>query len=300
MIQSYLLNLPEQKYWYIAYIDDIIRVPVCKFVKWHAKWKSVTQCMCCKYVVITSGLLTGASIQSEDRSNGLQAPVPLLKSHSDTELTAQEVLFPTISPPHMGGTSPNRQSPNQRERHLSGESMPRIQISDGSVTMSLGTSQDFPTSYSSSPQPQERGRAWTSDSMPLDPSDRDSKKAGEIRKSFNAAFSGLSKLTEKVKQNVKALDVSDDADDWDSISIKSGASSDDEEFVFLKLQNASEVPAFEHRHSSMETVSVAGSDGRDADSGSMTMSSAGERARGVVSDLRRFTTQGHLSQALVK
>ena len=75
----------------------------------------------------------------------------------------------------------------------------------------------------------------------------------------------------------------DDGDDWDNLSLKSGASSDDEEFVFLKLHNATEVPAFERHHSSSESVSVADSEGKDESPGTSAFSGLADRARGVVS-----------------
>ena len=71
-------------------------------------------------------------------------------------------------------------------------------------------------------------------------------KGDDIKKSFNSAFSKFTKFTDKVGERVKKdiLEITEDMDDWDNVSMKSGASSDDEDFVVLKLQNDEEVPAF--------------------------------------------------------
>ena len=105
-------------------------------------------------------------------------------------------------------------------------------------------------------------------------------KAGsaDLKKSFNTAFSSFSKglsssysiISEKMKQNMPKYD-DDVGDDWETVSIKSGASSDDDELAVLRFQNASEVPAFECKGWSVsESTSVAdtASEANDTDLGS--------------------------------
>lgn len=62
-------------------------------------------------------------------------------------------------------------------------------------------------------------------------------------------------------------------DDWDDLSVKSGASSDDEDFVVLKLANDVELPAFErHRCNSIDTDTDTPSDVRDIETASSVSS----------------------------
>ena len=67
-------------------------------------------------------------------------------------------------------------------------------------------------------------------------------------------------------------------DDWDDLSVKSGASSDDEDFVVLKLVNDEELPAFERRRcNSIDTDTDTPSDTRDIETESI-VSSTNEKA----------------------
>ena len=67
-------------------------------------------------------------------------------------------------------------------------------------------------------------------------------------------------------------------DDWDDLSVKSGASSDDEDFVVLKLVNDEELPAFERRRcNSIDTDTDTPSDTRDVETASI-VSSTNEKA----------------------
>ena len=67
-------------------------------------------------------------------------------------------------------------------------------------------------------------------------------------------------------------------DDWDDLSVKSGASSDDEDFVVLKLVNDEELPAFERRRcNSIDTDTDSPSDTRDIETASI-VSSTNEKA----------------------
>ena len=67
-------------------------------------------------------------------------------------------------------------------------------------------------------------------------------------------------------------------DDWDDLSVKSGASSDDEDFVVLKLVNDEELPAFERRRcNSIDTDTDTPSDTRDIETESI-VSSTKEKA----------------------
>jgi hypothetical protein len=39
-----------------------------------------------------------------------------------------------------------------------------------------------------------------------------------------------------------------DDDDWETLSVKSGASSDDEDYLLLKFQSGNEMPAFDRKY----------------------------------------------------
>ena len=77
-------------------------------------------------------------------------------------------------------------------------------------------------------------------------------------------------------------------DDWDDLSVKSGASSDDEDFVVLKLVNDEELPAFERRRcNSIDTDTDTPSDTRDVETASI-VSSTNEKANLVRFQKFRF------------
>ncbi len=228
----------------------------------------------------------GSSTLLDDHAgdSALSVQQSINKSHSDSEIvtSSSQDQNDLSYPPSTNVTGYNYSHPMS---DYSSNASPQVFISEaGSVAMSMANS--------NTPQESPVHRGYGSQTMPPVGSAAyvDQRKSGEIRKSFNTAFTNLSKFTEKVKQNVKKdlLDLQDDSgvsEDWDSASIKSGASSDDEDFVVLKLASEMEIPAFERRrHSASETASVsAGSEGRDPDSTSiLTISSGAERARGVV------------------
>ena len=239
-------------------------------------------------------LILGASIHSEDQrqqmDNNLPIPEKFNKSHSDGEIVtsnSQDLNEVNYQPSYNAYSNEVSFDADSSRKSSDLGPSPQVFVSEvGSVAASMANSftpQESPIHRGSTDGSQSSVSLGSAAELA-----RDQRKSGDIKKSFNTAFTNFSKFTEKVKQNVKQdlLNIDDSviSDDWDTVSIKSGASSDDEEFVVLKLANEKEVPAFERRHSMSETASVsAGSDSRDMDSASIHLGSASERARGVVS-----------------
>ena len=220
--------------------------------------------------------------ETEKPVDSLPLPPVLGKSHSDTEIINNSSPQEDQSSLPVRVTGTHR---SQQELSSMADASPKIYVG-----MSGASSPSDGGSLASSMN--AGSESWAMD-----------KRSGEIRKSFNNAFSNLSKLTEKVKHNVKKdlLDIGDElGDDWDTLSIKSGASSDDEDFVLLKFQNDTEVPAFERHHTASDTTSVAGSDKDDLSFGEISLAS---RHRGTVSSAGLYIdglTQDHcISNALV-
>lgn len=72
---------------------------------------------------------------------------------------------------------------------------------------------------------------------------------------------------------------SDPSDDWETLSVKSGASSDDEEFMILKFQSGNEMPAFDRKYNVTDDSSS-----QDIDEGEVaSVNTLGSDRLGVVS-----------------
>ena len=82
-------------------------------------------------------------------------------------------------------------------------------------------------------------------------------------------------------QNVKKdlLDIDDE--EFETVSVRSG-DSDDEDFVVLKLQNQTEAPAFERHHALSDTASVTDASNDQDDSFSTTPEKAQKLVRKLV------------------
>ncbi|XP_064634277.1 bridge-like lipid transfer protein family member 3B isoform X2 [Lineus longissimus] len=99
-----------------------------------------------------------------------------------------------------------------------------------------------------------------------------SQKGTEIKKSFSSAFSSfdtaISKGFDKIKQTLDVSDDSSQCEEWETSSIKSSMSEEDDDFLVITLGNAKETAAFRHqRHES----NASGSDAtKDDDATSLT------------------------------
>lgn len=104
-----------------------------------------------------------------------------------------------------------------------------------------------------------------------------------LKKSFNQAFGKLSDRMKVPRRQDTGRFLGDLLDsDWDSASIRSGLSDDEDETASLlyQLEDQLEQPAFEHRVAHSDDVSVAASDTRDEEHdivGEVTMTLANER-----------------------
>ena len=200
-----------------------------------------------------------------------------LHSHSDTDL-----LPPSCNSDAADVIHPSHSETDLDKRNVNDDvELPNISVPDnGVVSLASDTGRlQFVNTYAAN--------------GPVSPKHTDKGASGDIKKSFNSAFSNFSKgltssysiISEKMKQNMSKHDDDLLGDEWETVSIKSGASSDDDEFAVLKFQNASELPAFECKGWSVsENASVAdtASEANDTDPGSAGSTIGGQSAAAAV------------------
>ena len=240
-------------------------------------------------------VVDSSKFQHTDDVNESDLPLTTLvsKSHSYGKIISSSTSSPDdlLSPVDALVTEPPSRKEVCSESNLiefsAGESSPKIHITeDGAVSTGSGSPINVPCQL---PHRQQLHRD-TSAAVALQ-----NRKSKEIKKSFNTAMSSLSKFTGKVKQVAKRelLDIGDRdesnglSEDWETLSMKSGSS--DEDFMILKFQNESEMPAFV---SSKPTATDASStvdtnsdmpEEMESTSTSFATSSGLERPKGMVS-----------------
>ena len=201
-----------------------------------------------------------------------------LHLHSDTE-----ILPPSCNSETVETIRPSHSEPDLSTRYDDVE-LPNISLpDDGVVSLASGAgSVQFPNTYPAN--------------GPASPKHTDKGASGDLKKSFNSAFSNFSKgltssysiISEKMKQNMTKQDDDSLGDEWETVSIRSGASSDDDEFAVLKFQNASELPAFECKGwcvSESASVADTASEANDTDPGSTGSTIGGHSSAVAVGSL---------------
>ena len=234
---------------------------------------------------VINNTLTELNTENTDNPTSNDASADGLHSHSDTDL-----LPPSSNSDAAETIHPSHSETDLDKRYVSGTTdhaeLPNISVPDDGV-VSLASdagSVQFVNTYAVA-------------NGPISPKHTDKGASGDIKKSFNSAFSNFSKgltssysiISEKMKQNMSKHDDDLLGDEWETVSIKSGASSDDDEFAVLKFQNASELPAFECKGWSVsENASVAdtASEATDTDPGSTGSTIGGQSAAAAVGSLR--------------
>lgn len=236
---------------------------------------------------------------TDDEDSSGTIPTSVSKSHSDTDILSTPTSSPEDLSPQETVTALKEVYSEPQLLHMPVDSSPKICITDGgNVTMAMGSSSPNRQSPLRQIQHQQVAQAHLSQGQGQGQGhSHQSKKSADLKKSFNTAFSSLSKFTEKVKHVAKRdlLDIGDESggllDDWETVSVKSGSS--DEDFMILKFQNESEMPAFESKKSMADDASTvdAGSDLPDeleSTSTSFTTSSGIDRPKGMVGTVERL------------